>query len=83
VGEEQWCMQWSGEVLPEPAMVPGPGVFVRSASACVRVVIAGSHRHFPVSHASSDIQEALFAQKRETFPKRLTLPFILSPSGEN
>lgn len=26
---QDWCIQWSGEVLPEAAMVPDPGVFVQ------------------------------------------------------
>jgi hypothetical protein len=82
VGEEYWCMQWSGEVLPEPAMVPDLGVFLYSVSAYSQVVTAGGHGRLPVSH-SNDVREALLAQAREKFPGRLKLPFILSPSGEN
>lgn len=76
--EEYWCMQWCGEVLPEPAMIPDLGVFLRSTPAYSQVVTARGQRfELPFPRA----QEA--TQQREPFPARLKLPFLLSPPGEN
>lgn len=74
-------MQWSGEVLPEPAMIPDLSVFLRSVSAHARVVTNGGYCHAPSSHVS-EVREALFAQAREKFPALLKLPFLLAPAGE-
>lgn len=80
--EGNWCIQWSGEVLPEAAMIPDLGVFLRSASAYSQAVTDRKQGHAsPVR--SDEVREALFAQARERFPARLKLPFILSPTGEN
>ncbi len=78
VDEEYWCMQWCGEVLPEPAMIPDLGVFLRSAPANSQVVTArGSRLPPPVQDDEKPVQQ------REPFPARLKLPFLLSPPGEN
>ena len=76
--EEYWCMQWCGEVLPEPAMIPDLSVFLRAAPAYSQTVTA------------REIGEGQRAQRasvrrlrqREPFPARLKLPFLLSPPGE-
>lgn len=72
--EEYWCMQWCGEVLPEPAMIPDLGVFLRSAPAYSQAVTARGHNHVPSVEGH--------ARQREPFPARLKLPFLLSPPGE-
>lgn len=82
VDEEYWCMQWSGEVLPEPAMIPDLGIFLRSASACAQTVTARGRNARPSSQRD-EVREALLAQAREKFPARLKLPFLLSPHGES
>lgn len=74
-------MQWSGEVLPEPAMIPDLSVFLRSVSARARVVTNGGHCRAPSARVS-EVREALFAQTREKFPALLTLPFLPAPVGE-
>jgi len=33
VERQDWCIQWSGDILPEAAMVPDPGVFVQCEPA--------------------------------------------------
>jgi hypothetical protein len=77
VDEEYWCMQWCGEVLPEPAMIPDLSVFLRSAPACAQATpIRGQRGRAPVQ----SIEETI--HKREPFPARLKLPFLLSSSGE-
>lgn len=77
--EEYWCMQWSGEVLPEAAMIPDLGIFLRSSAACAQTVTAGgcdAHRAGP----RDEVREELLTQAREKFPARLKLPFVLSPA---
>lgn len=74
-------MQWSGEVLPEPAMIPDLSVFLRSVSARARVVTNGGHC-CARSTRGSEVREALFTQAREKFPALLTLPFLPAPMGE-
>lgn len=74
-------MQWSGEVLPEPAMIPDLSVFLRSVSARARVVTNGGYCRAP-SARISEAREALFVQAREKFPALLTLPFLPAPVGE-
>lgn len=76
--EEYWCMQWCGEVLPEPAMIPDLGVFLRSTPAYAQVVTAREQSHAPTVQCTEE-----HARKREPFPARLKLPFLLTPSGEN
>ena len=69
-------MQWCGEVLPEPAMIPDLGVFLRSAPAYSQAITARgpqSIRRDAEGHV----------RRREPFPARLKLPFLLSPPGEN
>lgn len=81
VDEEYWCMQWSGEVFPEAAMIPDLGIFLRSAAVCAQTVTAGGH-NTRQSAQRDEVREALLAQAREKFPARLRLPFLLSPAGE-
>lgn len=71
-------MQWCGEVLPEPAMIPDLGVFLRSTPAYSQVVTAREQSHAPVVQSADER-----AGQREPFPARLKLPFLLAPSGEN
>jgi len=78
VDEEYWCMQWCGEVLPEPAMIPDLGVFLRSAPAYSQAVTARGHNHAPPVQRPEKHE-----RRREPFPARLKLPFLLSPGGEN
>lgn len=73
--EEYWCMQWCGEVLPEPAMIPDLRVFLRSAPASSQTVTTRG------PHAFQENEGRL--RRREPFPARLKLPFWLSPPGEN
>ncbi|HEY0752892.1 MAG TPA: hypothetical protein VGD98_02850 [Ktedonobacteraceae bacterium] len=70
-------MQWCSEVLPEPAMIPDLGVFLRFAPAHGQAVTA---RGQP-PELSQHTQKA--AQRQEPFAARLKLPFLLSPPGEN
>ena len=75
-------MQWSGEVLPEPAMIPDLGIFLRSASVDAQAVTTRGRDYLPSSQHTERRQE-LLAQAREGFPARLKLPFLLAPPGEN
>ena len=75
-------MRWSGEVLPEPAMIPDLGIFLRSTSMHVQPVTAKERDHAR-SARNDEVREALFTQAREKFPARLKLPFLLAPPGEN
>jgi len=82
VDEEDWCMQWSGEVLPEAAMVPDLGVFLRAASAHAQSVTTRRREHDPPSE-EGELHAGEIIQAREKIPARLKLPFLLSPPGEN
>ncbi len=74
--EEYWCMQWCGEVLPEPAMIPDLGVFLRSTPAYAQAVATrGQQADRRAGCVESERQQ-------EAFPARLKLPFLLSPHGE-
>lgn len=73
--KENWCMQWSGEVLPENAMVPDLSVFLQNASANSQAVTAKGRYQVPLSRVQ-EIREALCAEGK--FPARLKLPFKLS-----
>jgi len=73
-------MQWSCEVLPEPAMVPDLGVFLRSASASAQAVTASNQYHLPPAQ-SNEVRAVLLARACEAFPARLKLPFLLLPPG--
>ena len=75
-------MQWSGEVLPEPAMIPDLSVFLRSISANAQVVTNGGYCHASSVHVS-EVREALFTQALGKFPALLKLPFLLAPAGEH
>ena len=76
--EEYWCMQWCGEVLPEPAMIPDLGVFLRSTPAYSQTVTTREHSHAPAVQSAEER-----VRQREPFPARLKLPFLLTPGGEN
>ena len=75
-------MQWSGEVLPEAAMVPDLGIFLRAASAQAQSVTTRGRVYGPPSQGS-EVRAVVLVQARETIPARLRLPFLLSPPGEN
>ena len=79
VDEEYWCMQWCGEVLPEPAMIPDLGVFLRAAPAYSQTVTARGNSD--AQRVQCDSERRL--RQREPFPARLKLPFLLSPPGES
>ena len=68
VEEENWCMQWSGEVLPEPTMVPDLRVFLCTVASPLQAVTGrrGSRRAAEQQRESKKI------------PARLKLPFIVS-----
>lgn len=82
VEEEYWCMQWSGEVLPEAAMVPDLGIFLRSASAQAQSV-ATRRRGHGLPSQSNEVRAVVLIQAQEKIPARLKLPFLLSPPGES
>jgi hypothetical protein len=76
VEEECWCMQWSGEVRPELAMIPDIGVFLHAVST-------SSHTVADIGHClgEHEIQEVLACVETQgKFPGRLKLPFVLSSS---
>jgi len=77
VDKEYWCMQWCGEVLPEPAMIPDLGVFLRSTPVYSQAVTIRGQRSEPA------LQPAQNATRQEPFPARLKLPFLLSAPVEN
>lgn len=68
-------MRWSGEVAPEPAMIPDLSVFLRAASAHSQIVTARGRSH-------SEMRVAPLAGAQPTMPTLLKLPFLLSPTGE-
>jgi hypothetical protein len=78
VDEEYWCMQWCGEVRPEPAMIPDLGVFLRSAPAYSQAATAREQSRVPPAQRTEKLE-----RRREPFPARLKLPFLLSPGGED
>lgn len=72
-------MQWCGEVLPEPAMIPDLSVFLRATPVYAQTVTTrGNSEEQRVQYAS---ERRL--RQREPFPARLKLPFLLSPPGES
>jgi hypothetical protein len=71
-------MQWCGEVRPEPAMIPDLGVFLRSAPAYSQAVAAREQNRVSPAQRTEKPE-----RRREPFPARLKLPFLLSPGGEN
>lgn len=75
--EEGWCMQWSGEVLPEPAMIPDLSVFLCVATAYSQLATVDRRYQGPLSRAR-EIREALCVETQGRFPGRLRLPFTLS-----
>jgi hypothetical protein len=81
VNEEYWGMQWSGEVLPEPAMIPDLSVFLRAVSANSQVVTRGGFSHALSPHVSN-VREASLTRAREQFPALLKLPSLPVPAGE-
>jgi hypothetical protein len=77
--EEYWCIQWSSEVLPEPAMIPDLSVFLRSAPGGPRSVTASRSILSPVH----ELQEAPSrAALPRNMPTLLRLPFFLAPLEE-
>ena len=74
--DADWCMRWSSEVLPEPAMIPDRSIFLRAASASSQVVTTSRQN----SHTSmlSKHQANLFKDTPWEGPLLLKLPFILS-----
>lgn len=75
--EENWCMQWSGEVLPEPAMIPDLSVFLCTVAVRHQVVtVRGS------SQISLSAYEPFCVESQGTFPARLRLPFTLLPAED-
>lgn len=80
VDEEYWCMQWSGEVLPEPAMIPDLSVFLRATPAYKQAVMIGERGQISSFH---ETRAEVFKNLTGGGPALLKLPFLLSPSVDN
>src|SRR5260370_41445965 len=81
VGEEHWSMWWSGEVVPEPAMIPDLSVFSRAASAHSQAVTTRDRDHLVPSQLD-ERQATPRAREQPNMPNLLKLPFLLFPAGE-
>ncbi len=77
--DEFWCMQWSDEVVPEPAMVPDLSVFLRVACAHSRAISSEGTRRNSLFFGQRVWIEGVSEQEREIVPGLLRLPFILLP----
>ncbi|HEY1352959.1 MAG TPA: hypothetical protein VGF67_25370 [Ktedonobacteraceae bacterium] len=78
--KKDWWMQWSGEVLPEAAMIPDGEVFFQSASARpFQSISCEQRRLLPYDNNAGAMGQAQILGK---IPARLKLPFLLSRSGE-
>jgi hypothetical protein len=72
VEKENWCIQWSSEVLPEAAMVPDSGVFLWSEPANCRPrwqpEQIPARLRLPFRLSRSGVQRSMLASQRSGAP---------------
>ncbi len=76
VEEKNWCMQWSGEVLPEAEMIPDLTVFLCTGTTRQRVA-SNRQALLPGSSWTQETKTIPAVHAPETVPARLKLPFTL------
>lgn len=64
VEKENWSMQWSGEVLPEPAMIPDLSLFFCAVATSFQV--NAGNTCVPLSSAQEDEESVLCGDPGES-----------------